>query len=293
MKVLLTGGTGFVGSHVLAALVAHGHRVTALVRSPESASKVRDAGAEPLIGDITDEVWVAAAMRGADATIHTASPGDATSPQVDGAVARAATAAYTGTGKVFLGTTGVWVWGSTTELTEESPFNPPMLVAWRPDIDRTLFAIEGARTAVVGVALVYGDGGGVPNLVLAGPRDASGALTTIGTGTQHWPTVHADDLADLYVRILDTPDAGGYYIAASGTNPTVRELTEAAATAVGATGVVTETEEETKARLGVLADALLLDQQASGDRARSLGWTPSGPSLVEELEQGSYRRATA
>jgi nucleoside-diphosphate-sugar epimerase len=109
-----------------------------------------------------------------------------------------------------------------------------------------------------------------------------GRLTLIGSGEQHWTTVHVDDLADLYVRVLTQAPGGKAYIAASGDNPTVRELGEAIADTV-----VPESDEATVARLGGFGEALLLDQQASGQRARSeLGWQPSRPTLVELLAKG-------
>lgn len=50
MDVLVTGGSGFVGRHLIAALLADGHRVLALARSPEAASAVAALGAEPVHG---------------------------------------------------------------------------------------------------------------------------------------------------------------------------------------------------------------------------------------------------
>jgi hypothetical protein len=76
----------------------------------------------------------------------------------------------------------------------------------------------------------------------------------------------------------------------NGQNPTVRELGEAASRGSGGDGrTVPSTDAETEARIGPLAEAFLLDQQATGAKARSeLGWEPTGPSLVEELSSGSY-----
>ena len=293
MEILLTGATGFVGSHVLAALTDAGHAVTALVRTEESAAKVKAAGANALIGAITDEPAVVNALRRADGAIHTASPGDATSGEVDAAMVRAVDRAFTGSGKPYLHTAGLWDYGSSDDLTEDQPFNPPAIVAWRPAVTEQALATRGARVAIIASAEVYGDGGGLPNLVVGSPRDAAGRLVTIGTGRQHWPTVHARDLANLYLRVIESPDAAGRFIAASGQNPTVLEMTEAAARAAGAPGVTSETDDDTRGRLGqYLADALLLDQQAFGAKARAVvGWSPAGPSLLEELEHGSYARS--
>ena len=141
--------------------------------------------------------------------------------------------------------------------------------------------------------MAYGDGGGgIPGLVLGSPRDAAGHLIMLGTGQQHWPTVHAADLADVFRRVLEDESARGYYVVGDGRNPTVTELTEAAAVAVGAPGAVPGSAEEARARLGAyFAEVLLLDQGTTATKARSeLGWLPTRPGLVDEYRNGSYRR---
>ncbi|NHC43739.1 NAD-dependent epimerase/dehydratase family protein [Motilibacter aurantiacus] len=292
MHVLLTGGTGFIGSAVLRALVADGSEVTALVRSDASAATVAAAGAKPLLTDITDTEAVRAALAGVDAAVHTASPGDATSADVDRAVVSAVTGAFAGTDRPYLHTGGVWVYGSGAALTEDSPLAPPRLTAWRPAVERSLLDAPGLRAGVIAPAIVYGEGAGIPALLAGSPRTAEGALVAIGPGTQHWTTVHVEDLADLYVAALAALRPGDYYIGASGSSPTVNEMLAAVARGAGLPGtVVAEDVEATQQRLGELfAEALLLDQQASGAKARTeLSWSPSRPSLLEELESGSYR----
>jgi nucleoside-diphosphate-sugar epimerase len=102
--------------------------------------------------------------------------------------------------------------------------------------------------------------------------------------------VHADDLGRLYALAVARAEAGSYYLGVSGANPTVREIGVAADRGAGGRGVVVgSSAEATEDRLGPLGGALLLDQQATGDRARTeLGWEPTGPSLLEDLESGSY-----
>ncbi len=106
-------------------------------------------------------------------------------------------------------------------------------------------------------------------------------MALFGTGEQRWTTVHVDDLADLYVRVLEQAPGGRTYIGVSGHNPTVRELGEA----LGG-DVAPEDPAATVERLGGFGEALLLDQQASGSgpRASSAGSRP-GPSLVDELRR--------
>ncbi|MFI5775529.1 NAD-dependent epimerase/dehydratase family protein [Nocardia sp. NPDC051570] len=290
MDIVLTGSTGYVGSHVLAALTGAGHTVTAVVRSEEAAAKVKSDKVNAVIGAVTDEPFLVELLRRADGAIHAATTGDQTAAAFDAAVVRAADRAYRDSGKLYVHTAGLWEWGSNPVVVEDDPFDPPALVAWRPAVTEEALAIPGARVSVICSAVVYGDGGGLANLVAGAARDSAGRLTTIGSGRQHWGTIHAADLAALYLRVLETPTAHGRFIAASGASPTVREMSEAAARAAGAPGVITETDDAVRDRLGpYLAEALLLDQQATAAKARTeLGWAPSGPGLLEELEYGSY-----
>jgi len=70
MKVLVTGGTGFVGSHSVRALLAAGHQVRLLVRN---RAKATVQGVELADGDVTDRAAVARAVAGCDAVLHGAS----------------------------------------------------------------------------------------------------------------------------------------------------------------------------------------------------------------------------
>jgi nucleoside-diphosphate-sugar epimerase len=294
MKVALTGATGFIGSHILSELEAHGHEVTALVRDGEQAERVGSRGATPVVVDLYDRPAVVDLLRQADSAIHTASPGDETSANLDAAVAEAAIEAFTGTGKPYIHISGIWVYGDNSSISEESPFKAPALVAWRESIERRVLGATGLRGVVVVAGVAYGDGGGgVPGVLLGSPRDEAGSLIMVGSGQQHWPTVHAADLADFFRRVLEDDSVRGYYVIADGFNPTVAELTEAAAVAVGAPGAVSGSDEEAKARLGdYFAEVLLLDQATDAAKARAeLGWAPSRPGLVDEFREGSYSNA--
>ena len=76
MRVLVTGGTGFVGAHTTKALIDAGHDVVLLVRNPARIDEnVKPLGVESpdfMVGDMTDRALVAAAMDGCDAVIHAA-----------------------------------------------------------------------------------------------------------------------------------------------------------------------------------------------------------------------------
>jgi nucleoside-diphosphate-sugar epimerase len=293
MKVALTGATGFIGSHVLAELREHGHEVTAIVRDDAHADIVAARGATPAVADLYDRRAVASLLAKADGAIHTASPGDATSADLDSAVVDAVTSAFGGTGKPYLQVGGLWVYGANPSISEASAFNAPALVSWKEPIERRVLGASGIRAAVIVSSVAYGDGGGgIPGLLLGSPRDSAGNLIMLGTGRQRWSTVHVADLAEFFRRVLEDDSARGYYVIGDGTNPTVAELTQAAAVTVGAPGAVPGSEDEARARLGdYFAEVLLLDQGTDAAKARAdLGWRPVHPSLSDELRHGSYRK---
>jgi nucleoside-diphosphate-sugar epimerase len=288
MRIVLTGATGFVGAPVLDQLRASGHRVTALVRGEESAAAVAARGAEPMIGDFANRDWLAAALAGGDGVIHAAGTYGPDAGAFASSVAHAVVEALTGTGKPYVHISGDWAYGPGADITEDQPYNPPPQVAWIPAVEDIVVNAPVATTIIVS-AVVYGHGGGIPAMLSPAARDEAGRTRLVGEGNNHWTTVHADDLAALFTLLIERGQPEGHVIAASGVNPTVREIGEAGA-APGAS-VVPEDPEASQARLGKdFADALMMDQQAFAERARAFGWAPSGPSLVDELRSGSYAR---
>lgn len=283
MTVVLTGATGYIGGAVLDELLARGKQVIALVRSEPAATTVRAKGAEAVSVDLADVAAVRVLLAGADGAIHTASPGDATSETFDAAVIDAVLAEFGGTDKHYVHTSGVWIWGSQSQIVEDSPLDPPAIVAWRLEQEQRLLESTVAAT-IVAPGIVYGEGGGIANIVVDAPGAGTGEVVLIGDGSQHWGTVHVRDLAKLYVLALEG-NPGGRLIGAS-SSATVADLYGAAHP--GAT-LTAEHVDDTRARLGAaFADALLLDQVVSEKvRSRDLGWQPMQTSLQDELAAGS------
>jgi nucleoside-diphosphate-sugar epimerase len=294
MKIALTGPAGFIGSHVLTELHEDGHEVTALVRDEAQAELVASRGATPVVVDLYDGPAVVTVLRDVDGAVHTASPGDATSADLDSAVADAATEAFAGSGKPYVHISGLWIYGTNLSITEQSQLDAPALVSWREPIEQRVLGAGDMRGVVITSGVAYGDGGGgVPGVLLGSPRDEAGNLIMLGTGQQHWPSVHVADLANMFRRVLEDDSARGRYVVGNGLNETVAELTEAAAAAVGASGAVPGSDEEARARLGdYFAEVLLLDQGTDAARARvDLDWHPSHPGLADEFRNGSYAPA--
>jgi nucleoside-diphosphate-sugar epimerase len=279
MRILLTGGTGYIGSAVLEALTDAGHDVVAVVRDERAAGTVSAAGATALEGDVTDVAWFTAALEDVDGAIHTAAPDDG-APEFNEAVVDAAIRAFGAGGRRFVLTSGIWEYGSGAELDDDGPLVPPSLVAWRVPQEERLLA-SGVDASIVAPGIVYGHGRGLIGLVTDAPRTPSGALRLIGDGSQRWTFVHVDDLARLYVAVLEHDGPLGRVIGSDGSPTTVHEL---AAAVAGPAGVAAESADATRERLGAaFADALLLDQGAVGVKARAIGWEPESTSVIDEV----------
>ena len=289
MKVFVSGGSGYIGSAVALRLKKAGHDVLALVRSKAKAEKVAAAGVKLVEADLGDSASWAAAAYGRNAVVHCAFAQAENGVELDRRFITSARDLLRGqVGATLVYTSGCWVYGDTADVADESAeLKPAKLVGWRPGHEKLALeaAKDGVRAVVVRPAVVYGGAnGGIPGGFF-GSAQKGGAAQLVGDGRNRWPMVHVDDLAELYVSVLEKAPGGDIYIGSSGENPTVRELAEAAH-GIGKT--VDEEPADSRARLGErFADALLQDQQAAGTTAKNLfSWSPKQPTLVELLRDG-------
>jgi nucleoside-diphosphate-sugar epimerase len=290
MQVFLTGATGYIGTAVADRLRAAGHKLTGLARSDVAANRLTAAGIRPVRGDFSDPQSVGSAARSADGVISLATTYN---PAVDGPAIDAILDALAGSDKPFVYTSGIWSHGDTGDVVvdETTPPKPAALVQWRQAVEDRVRegAKRGIRTVVIRPAIVYGRGGGIPAGFVDSARK-EGAARYVGTGENRWPFVHVDDLADLYLLALERAQAGSLLLGVSGPSHPVREVAAAASRGAGAGGRTTAWPlQEARKTLGPYADALVLDQQASGRRAQeTLGWRPRHPDVLEDIERGSY-----
>src|SRR3954471_17132145 len=120
MRVFLTGGTGYVGSAVLEALVRHGHHVVALVRSPEGAARVQARGAHPILGDLHNAASWRTAAAAADGAIHAAADDSARRADADAAAIDGLLALPGRAGRFIIYTSGIWVLGAAPQPVDET-----------------------------------------------------------------------------------------------------------------------------------------------------------------------------
>ncbi|MGP4110560.1 SgcJ/EcaC family oxidoreductase [Streptomyces sp. 4N509B] len=297
MKVLLLGATGYVGSAVADHLTRFGHEVVELGRG---AADRPGRGRERRVGDLTDPGSLTRAVTpDIDAVVHAATPtGDAAT---DAAAVDALLAPLRGTGRAFVYTSGVWVLGATgpDPAGEDAPTDPLPIVGYRPLIERQVLAAaaDEVRATVIRPGIVHGRGGGIPALLVNLARDHRAPLFVAPDGEAggapvHWPMVHVDDLAELYVAAVERAEAGTLWHGVAEPAVPVRDVARAAGRAADVLAAPRAWPvEEARAALGAaFADALALDQRVAGDAARQrLGWRPARAGAVADLATGSYR----
>ncbi|MET8723203.1 SDR family oxidoreductase [Streptomyces misionensis] len=289
MHVFVTGGTGTIGSAVVAELLAGGHTVLALARSDSSERILKDAGAEVLRGGLADLDVLRAGAAQSDGVISLAFNRDYSDPDMLAAAIAEESAAMAALGEELIGSdrpivtvSGTpWVPGRASTEADPVPTDGPVGGRGRSVNALLELASRGVRaTAVRMPRTVHNEGkGGFAGLLTEQAR-RTGVAGYPGDGTQRWPAVHALDAAVLFRLALESAPAGTAWHAVADEGDAVRDI----ATVVGRRlGLPVEAvPEET---FGPFGPIFAMDQPASSAHTReTLGWQPTHPSLLEDLE---------
>ena len=289
MHVFVTGGTGTIGSAVVAELLRNGHTVLALARSDASAQTLEDTGAEPLRGEIADIDALRAGAARSDGVISLAFSRDYSDPDALAQAIAEESAALAVLGEALIGSdrpivtvSGTpWVPGRASTETDPLPTDGP--VAGRGRSVNALLNLASQRvrsTAVRMPRTVHNDGkGGFAGLLTDAAR-RTGVAGYPGDGTQRWPAVHALDAAVLFRLALESAPAATSWHAVADEGDAVRDI----ATVIGRRlGLPVEpVPQET---FGPFGPIFSMDQPASSAHTRdALGWEPTQPSLLDDLE---------
>ena len=289
MHVFITGGTGLIGSAVVTELIEHGHTVSALARSDAARQSVAAAGATAVRGDLADLATLRTAAGQSDGVIHLAFGSDystasalAESVAQDRAALTAIGEELTGSDRPCVVVSGTpWIPGRLS--TEEDPLPTEGPVGGRAVTVNAVLALasEGVRSAAVRMPrTVHNRGeGGFAGLLTDSAR-RTGVSGYPGDGSQRWPAVHALDAAVLFRLALENAPAGTSWHAVADEGDAVLDI----ATVIGRRlGLPVESvPEDTYGPFGPIFAA---DQPASSAHTRSaLGWQPTHPSLLEDLE---------
>jgi nucleoside-diphosphate-sugar epimerase len=294
MRVFVTGASGYIGTVVCENLRKAGHQVTGAARSAETESLLKARGDLAVSASLEDPRLLAAAAAKADAVIHAAGRiAEPDSAALDRGAVMAMLDAIAGSGKPFIYTSGVWVFGDTRGrmLGEMGALYPPALVAWRPAVENLVLEAQGrgVSSMVLRPGMVYGRKGGAPAGFFRQARE-EGVVRFVGSGEQHWSAVHTDDLAELYRLAIHSPAAGELFIACGGMPQPVRKIALAVAKVCDIEGKVESIPvEAARERMGPIADCLAMDVKAGSTKAaRFFGWTVRRPSIFDEIFSGSY-----
>jgi nucleoside-diphosphate-sugar epimerase len=289
MRVFVTGGTGTIGSPVVAELLGNGHTVLALARSNSSEQALRSVGAEVLRGDLSDLGVLRAGAAQSDGVISLAFTPNYDTPEGLAAAITEESAAMAALGKELMGsdrpiviTSGTpWVAGRAS--TEDDPLPLVGPVAGRAKSVNALLALasQGVRTTAVRLPrTVHNEGkGGFAGLLTEQAR-RTGVAGYPGDGTQRWPAVHARDAAVLFRLALESAPAGTAWHAVADEGDAVIDI----ATVVGRR-LALPVEAVAEETFGPFGPIFSRDQPASSVRTRAaFGWEPTHPSLLDDLE---------
>jgi UDP-glucose 4-epimerase len=281
---LVTGGSGFIGSHVVDVLVERGH-------TPVNFDRVDSPHHEPgsvetVLGDATDVDALAAAMDGCDSVIHLAAMADVNDVQADPEGAELANSRATlavleaarraEVCRVVYGST-IWVYSDVpeTEVCEETRLAPPAHLYTATKLAGELYCrsyaeLYGVEYTVLRFGIPYGPRARDATVLAAFTKKALGGepLTVAGSGDQTRRFVYVEDLADGIVRGLEPAAANRIYNLTGSETTTILEIAQTVKRLLGNAEIV-----HTPARPGDFGG-----KEVSSERALAeLGWQPATP----------------
>jgi nucleoside-diphosphate-sugar epimerase len=292
MRVFVTGATGFIGSRVVKELIGAGHQVIGVYRSDEKAPALAAAGAEVYRGSIDDPESLKDGAARSDGVIHLAFNHDfskfAANCETDRRVIEALGSALAGSGRPLIVTSGTAIAkvAPGEPATEDAPTITSNEVPRAASEEATAdLAANGVKTSVVRLPQVHDpERQGLITPWIAVARE-KGVFAYIGEGRNRWPAARVSDVARLYRLALERAEAGAVYNAVAEEGVPARDIAETIGRRLKLP-VKSIAPEEAGAFFGWLAMFAGRDMPASSEKTqKTLGWRPTGPGLIADLER--------
>jgi uncharacterized protein YbjT (DUF2867 family) len=200
MTILVTGGTGFVGSRIVHALRAQGRDVRALVRRPEHAAHLRALGVDLAAGDITNVESLHSAVAGCTHVIHLVAIIQGSSGDFERVMSQGTRDLVTSAQEAAVER---FVLMSALGTSAPSQRTVPYYAAkWA---EEQAVVASGLEHVIFRPSFVFGrDGGALPTFMKQ--VRYSPVVTVIGAGLQRSQPIWVDDVAEHVSRAIDAPD---------------------------------------------------------------------------------------
>ncbi len=202
MKILITGGTGFLGSRLAGYLIKKGHTVTVFSREINPA--LSKFGAKFFVGDILDANSVRSAVRGNDVVYHLAAALDESDPDMYNinvfGTKNVAEACKENKAKRLILSSSIGVLGYTdAPATEEMPYNPTTLYEKSKMESEKIVLSVGVPYTIVRMTIIVG-----PNRFWESIfRAAEKGYPIVGSGKNYWHLLYVDDAIQALALSLD------------------------------------------------------------------------------------------
>ena len=294
MRVFLTGATGFIGSRIIPDLLEAGHQVVGVTRSDEGARRLAEAGAEAYRGTLEDPDSLRSGAEQADGVIHCAFDHDfsnfVANCEKDGRVIKALGSALKGSDRPLVITSGTGMGSAghgkpaVEDVFDTSHPNPRSA----SEIAGNSILEQGVNVSVMRLPQVHDivkQGLITPLVEIA---RAKGVSAYVGDGSNRYPAAHVADVARVYRLALEKSESGARYHAVAEQGIPLRQIAEILGKGLGVP-VKSLSPEEAKDHFGWMALFAGMDLWASGAKTQErLGWHPTGPSLIADLEGMRY-----
>lgn len=291
MKVFVTGATGFIGSPLVKELITAGHSVLGLTRSDDGAKALAAAGAGVHHGSLEDLDSLRAGAAASDAVIHLAFIHDFSkfkeNCEIDRRAIEAIGSVLAGSKRPLIVTSGTAGLAAPGQTATEDMNVPPDAPFPRVS-EQTALALKGVSAAVMRLPQLHDTvKQGLITYAIAVARE-KGVSAYIGNGQNRWPAAHVSDVARLYRLALEKHEAGAKYHAVAEEGVAMRDVAEAIGRGLKVP-IKSIAAEEVPAHFGWLGMFASYDMPASSALTRQrLGWRPTGPGMIADLERMKY-----